>query len=38
LLDFADQLNVVYFNDPMRMRRIVGQVAGDVDSDGTGDP
>ena len=24
LLDFADQLNIVYFNDPTRVRRIVG--------------
>jgi len=27
LLDFADQLNVVYFNDPARVRQLVGQVA-----------
>jgi len=25
LLDFADQLNVVYFNDPARVRQLVGQ-------------
>ena len=25
LLDFADQLNVVYFNDPARVRHLVGQ-------------
>jgi hypothetical protein len=24
LLDFADQLNVVYFNDPTRVRRTLG--------------
>jgi len=27
LLDFADQLNVVYFNDPARVRQLVGQIA-----------
>jgi uncharacterized circularly permuted ATP-grasp superfamily protein/uncharacterized alpha-E superfamily protein len=30
LLDFADQLNVVYFNDPTRVRQLVGQIAGQI--------